>query len=126
MIKEGWLLLFIVLAITGITAIYAKRIHAADDDIDKTERALSALKPLLNPGSTVSYQSINVPNEVGFWVKYALAPVYISRKVALTDTTLTVCTVDVSDSVITAYRASRKLIGQNNNGQYAFLLTCSK
>ena len=121
--KNYFIPILVVIFIAVTTVLYGRKIAVEADEIDKATNAMQGISSVLSPASKIGYQSINVCNEMRFWAKYVLAPMYIGTNNFVCDTVLTICPTKLEDSIAQNTLTGRKRLWKNNDGQYAYFLT---
>ncbi|MBC7554633.1 MAG: hypothetical protein H7257_11710 [Taibaiella sp.] len=124
--KQVWILICSLFAVTIAAGQFGLRIHAESDDIDKIEAALYGLRQVLPPGARIGYNAPYTSNETGYQVKYVLTPAYVCRAANNYDTVIHIYPLAMADSLTAALSIAHKIIWQNKDNQNAFLLTCRK
>lgn len=137
-----------VVAVVVTAVLYAGKINSREEPFDKMKTTLAGIDEVTPADANITLELLGVANEVPYWVRYILAPRYISApaykndtvsvvkevngqkrnmlrvvKVFKYDTALTVYPLQMPDSVAKAKVAGRRVLWQNKDERYAYILT---
>ena len=125
----------VVIPVLLIAVIVAAMLHAGkntrscedDANVEKVMTGLTGIDTVLPAHTNVTTQITGVDFTVEIWAGLFLAPRYcINTGNLKTDTILSICAINYSDSVLRSIPGDRKVIRSNKNSFYQFYLTCSK
>ncbi len=137
-----------VLAVVVTAVCYNSKVSNTSEPFDKLRSTLSGIEAVTDPGGNITLQLLGVPNEIPYWVRYALTPRYIAQvaykkdtvaierevngqkhrmlgvvKTFVYDTALTICPIAAPDSVLRSVVGNRHIIWQNKDERFSYLLT---
>ena len=124
--RNAVLPVLVMVFIIATTVLHSKKTSKEYNEIDKIQTALTDLKPIITRNGGISYSGVNTGNEMRFWIKYALAPAYISVNSPISDSILTICPLQFLDSAMALARNRGKIVWQKKDDQYAYIYTTAR
>jgi hypothetical protein len=125
--RAGLLCCIIVAAIATATWLYTEKSAKEQSGIESYSVALQSVHKVLSPDGGISLKYVDVDPTIYLWTRYLLAPHYISvYDYEHFDTTISVCKVNASDSVITSFIADKRLLWEHKDKNFHYFLTSSR
>ena len=117
----------LLLAIVIATLLHKSKSDLQTDDIDKIGILLKGIETTIPESTHISYHAEGVGTDVYLWCRYLLAPRYISLVTGeKLDTVLTICNKEVNDSITERIIRNRKIVSENKDNRFFYILTCSR
>ena len=129
--KSAAVVLIVLLAIVISTCLHARKINSETDEIDQTAVALKGIENVLPANANISIQAFDVPDQTWLYCRYLLFPrnCVLYRRWADSrlpfDTTLSIISTSISDSVGHLVTDRRKVIWSAEYEKSMYYLTCN-
>jgi hypothetical protein len=123
MLKSGIFAAIIFGFVSLISVLFLNKFNGVITPLDEIKAALSGLRGVLSPSSTIGCRSFTQKDETIGQVANAMVPVSVVPFTDPRDTMLYVFNSDASDSMIRAVTNSRAGFWKVKSAHYYFLLT---
>jgi hypothetical protein len=129
LVKEKLISVIILLGVIFATIAFYDKTSNTEDAIDRLKVGLEGVVATTPPGTNLSfafigdtaYGTIAMP-----YIRYILAPRFISGNIFEYDTMLIMCHEGIYDKVKQKIEYNRRILTKQNYKKYYFLITCSK
>lgn len=128
--KGVTVILLLLLSVIAATLLHSYKIshkvneNEIDAQIAQLDKSLTGIEKNIAPNTNIYYRHINAKGEFYAWACYLLAPT-VCFKSGLCDTVLTINTLPDNDSINHSILYNRKILWQNKDNNYHYILTCS-
>jgi hypothetical protein len=123
--------LLLLLSVLAATLLHNYKINHqvqanyVEIEIELLQKGIAGIEKTIPPNTNIYYRQINAKVEIYVWTCYLLAPPIACFSANPCDTVLTVNTLPENDSINHSIIYNRKILWQNKDNNYHYILTCS-